>query len=130
MFRPMRRTKRAISDEDAKRLLEQGRRAVLAVNGDDGYPFAFPINYRFDADANKIFFHGAKAGQKVDALRRSDKVCLTVMGNEHYEQDEWAPYVQSTVVFGARPGSARDNGTEQLTNVAGQACPLAALLLA
>lgn len=40
MFRPMRRTKRAISDEDAKRLLEQGRRAVLAVNGDDGYPCA------------------------------------------------------------------------------------------
>ena len=38
MFRPMRRTKRAISDEDAKRLLEQCRRAVLAVNGDDGYP--------------------------------------------------------------------------------------------
>ena len=22
------------------------------------------------------------------------------MGNEHYEQGEWAPYVQSTVVFG------------------------------
>lgn len=100
MFRPMRRTKRAISDENAKHLLEQGRRAVLAVNGDDGYPFAFPINYRFDAGANKIFFHGAKAGQKVDALRRSDKVCLTVMGNERYEQGEWAPYVQSTVVFG------------------------------
>lgn len=130
MFRPMRRTKRAISDEDAKRLLEQGRRAVLAVNGDNGYPFAFPINYRFDADANKIFFHGAKAGQKVDALRRSDKVCLTVMGNEHYEQSEWAPYVQSTVVFGARLGSARDNWTEQLTNTAGQACLLAALPLA
>lgn len=128
MFRPMRRTKRAISDEDAKRLLEQGRRAALAVNGDDGYPFAFPINYRFDADANKIFFHGAKAGQKVDALRCSDKVCLTVMGNEHYEQDEWAPYVQSTAVFGARPGSARDNWTEQLANTAGQACLFAALL--
>lgn len=128
MFRPMRRTKRALSDEDAKRLLEQGRRAVLAVNGDDGYPFAFPINYRFDADANKIFFHGAKAGQKVDALRRSDKVCLTVMGNEHYEQGEWAPYVQSTAMFGARLGSARDNWTEQLTNTAGQACLLAALL--
>lgn len=130
MFRPMRRTKRAISDEDAKRLLEQGRRAVLAVNGDDGYPFAFPINYRFDADANKIFFHGAKAGQKVDALRRSDKVCLTVMGNEHYEQGEWAPYVQSAVVFGARLGSAHDNWTEQLTNTAGQACLLAASPLA
>lgn len=100
MFRPMRRAKRTISDEDARGLLAEGRRAVLAVNGDDGYPFAFPIDYRFDADANKIYFHGAKAGQKVDALRRSDKVCLTVMGNERLEDGEWAPYVQSVVVFG------------------------------
>lgn len=100
MFRPMRRAKRAISDEDARSLLAKGRRATLAVNGDDGYPFAFPIDYRFDADANKIYFHGAKAGQKVDALRRSDKVCLTVMGNERLEDGEWAPYVQSVVVFG------------------------------
>ena len=100
MFRPMRRAKRAISDEDARSLLAKGRRATLAVNGDDGYPFAFPIDYRFDADANKIYFHGAKASQKVDALRRSDKVCLTVMGNERLEDGEWAPYVQSVVVFG------------------------------
>lgn len=100
MFRPMRRAKRTISDEDARGLLAKGRRATLAVNGDDGYPFAFPIDYRFDADANKIYFHGAKAGQKVDALRRSDKVCLTVMGNERLEDGEWAPYVQSVVVFG------------------------------
>lgn len=96
----MRRMKRAIGDEDARGLLAEGRRAVLAVNGDDGYPFAFPIDYRFDAEANKIYFHGAKAGQKVDALRRSDKVCLTVMGNERLEDGEWAPYVQSVVVFG------------------------------
>lgn len=96
----MRRAKRTISDEDARSLLAKGRRATLAVNGDDGYPFAFPIDYRFDADANKIYFHGAKAGQKVDALRRSDKVCLTVMGNERLEDGEWAPYVQSVVVFG------------------------------
>lgn len=96
----MRRMKRAISDEDARGLLAEGRRAVLAVNGDDGYPLAFPIDYRFDAEANKIYFHGAKAGQKVDALRRSDKVCLTVMGNERFEDGEWAPYVQSVVVFG------------------------------
>lgn len=96
----MRRMKRAISDEDARSLLAKGRRATLAVNGDDDYPFAFPIDYRFDADANKIYFHGAKAGQKVDALRRSDKVCLTVMGNERLEDGEWAPYVQSVVVFG------------------------------
>lgn len=100
MFRPMRRTKRAISEEAAKQLLAQSRRGVLAVNGDDGYPFAIPVNYFYDQEQGKIYFHGAKSGQKVDALKKSDKVCFTVYGNEHIEPDDWAPYVQSTVVFG------------------------------
>ena len=101
MFRPLRRKARAISDEAAIELLANGRRGVLAVNGDDGYPFAIPVNYFYDADANKIYFHGAQQGHKVDSIKRCDKVCFTVMGNEHtVEGEEWAPYVQSTVVFG------------------------------
>lgn len=100
MFRPMRRKSRAISDEAARELLVQERRGVLAVNGDDSYPFALPLNYLYDPEQNRIYFHGAREGQKVDALRRSDKVCFTVMGNVHYEEGDWAPYVQSTVVFG------------------------------
>ena len=100
MFRPLRRKSRAISDEAAKDLLANGRRGVLAVNGDDGYPFAIPVNYFYDTAANKIYFHGAKAGHKVDALKRSDKVCFTVYGNEHHQEGEWAPYVQSAVAFG------------------------------
>ena len=100
MFRPMRRTNRAIPEEAAKQLLEQSRRGVLAVNGDDGYPFAFPVNYFYDRENAKIYFHGAKTGQKVDALKKCDKVCFTVYGNEHFEPGDWAPYMQSTVVFG------------------------------
>lgn len=100
MFRPLRRKSRAISDDDARTLLANERRGVLAVNGDDGYPFALPVNYYFDAEANRIYFHGSKVGHKVDALKRSDKVCFTVFGNEHYKEGDWAPYVQSTVVYG------------------------------
>lgn len=100
MFRPMRRTSRALPEQAEKQLLQQSRRGVLAVNGDDGYPFAIPVNYFYDPAQGKIYFHGAKAGQKVDALQRSDKVCFTVYGNEHLEPGDWAPYVQSTVVFG------------------------------
>ena len=44
MFRPMRRANREIPEEAAKHLLKQSRRGVLAVNGDDGYPFAIPGN--------------------------------------------------------------------------------------
>ncbi len=101
MFRPIRRKDRTISEEAAKELLLKERRGVLAVNGDDGYPYAFPINYLYDAQANKIYFHGSKAGHKVDALKRSDKVCFTVYGNEHIDAAQaWAPYVQSVVAFG------------------------------
>ena len=101
MFRSLRRKARAISDEAAKELLAHERRGVLAVNGDDGYPFAIPVNYLYDEEAGKIYIHGAKAGHKVDALKKCDKVCFTVYGNEHAAPgEEWAPYVHSAVVFG------------------------------
>lgn len=101
MFRPLRRETRAIPDADAKKLLARERRGVLAVNGDDGYPFAVPVNYLYDEEAGKIYIHGAKTGHKVDALKRCDKVCFTVYGNEHtVPGEEWAPYVQSAIAFG------------------------------
>lgn len=100
MFRSCRRKNRIISDEAAKQLLANEKRGILAVNGDDGYPFAFPVNYFYDQDNEKIYFHGAKAGHKVDALKKCDKICFTVYGNDHYEEGDWAPYVQSTIVFG------------------------------
>lgn len=99
-FRALRRTKNAITIEAAKDLLQQEKRAVLAVNGDNGYPYAIPINYYYDREAGKIYFHGAKSGHKAEALQRCDKVCLTVYGNERPVEGDWAPTLQSTVVFG------------------------------
>ena len=100
MFRPIRRKKKEIDADAAKELLQSSRRGVLAVNGDNGYPYAIPVNYFYDRNAGKIYFHGARVGHKVDALRISDKVCFTVYGNEAVREEAWAPFVQSTVVFG------------------------------
>lgn len=100
MFRPIRKTKNEISSEAAKQLLRSSRRGVLAVNGDDGYPYAIPVNYLFDGERNRIIFHGSRAGHKVDAIKACDKVCFTVFGNETVRDEVWAPYVQSVVVFG------------------------------
>lgn len=101
MFKPIRKKINEIGHSDAETLLQSNRRGVLAMNGDNGYPYAIPINYFYDCDKKKIYFHGAKAGHKVDALKTSDKVCFTVYGNERIDESEsWAPYVQSAVVFG------------------------------
>jgi uncharacterized protein len=100
MFRPLRRKSREIDTEAAESLLMHERRGILAVNGDDGYPYAVPIDYIYDREAHKIIFHGARAGYKFEALSACDKVCFTVYGNETIKKEAWAPYVQSVVIFG------------------------------
>lgn len=100
MFRPIRRKKKEISMDAAKTLLRSERRGVLAVNGDDGYPYAVPVNFYYDENDGKIYFHGSRFGHKADALKNCDKVCFTVFGNETIKDEAWAPYMQSVVVFG------------------------------
>ena len=100
MFRPMRRKKREIDQDAAREILAQGRIGVLAVNGDDGYPYAVPVNYLFDGEAGKIYFHGARAGHKYESIQSCDKVCFTVYGPENVKEETWAPFVRSAVVFG------------------------------
>lgn len=100
MFRPIRKKRNEISREAAKELLRNCRRGVLALNGENGYPYAIPINYLYDESSDKIIFHGAKAGYKVDCLKACDKICFTVYGNETVKEEAWAPFVQSAVVFG------------------------------
>lgn len=100
MFRPIRKKKNEIDVNVAQALLHNSRRGVLAVNGDDGYPYAIPVNYLYDTENQKIYFHGARAGHKVDALKACDKICFTVYGNEQIKEEAWAPFMQSVVVFG------------------------------
>lgn len=129
MFRPIRKKKNEISPEDCKKLLAAERRGVLALNGDDGYPYAVPINYWYCEEENRIYFHGARAGYKVELLRRNDKVCFTVYGNETVREEAWAPYVRSVVVFGeCRPMERDDRAVEMLRQFAGKYYPNANLV--
>ena len=70
MFREMRRKKQQLSERDSKDVLLRRTFGVLAVTGDEGYPYAVPLSYVFDEKANKIYFHCAKSGHKLDALRQ------------------------------------------------------------
>ena len=100
MFREMRRKKNELDVQEAKKLLAGARIGILAVNGDDGYPYAIPVNYYYDEADQKIYFHGSRAGHKADALKNCDKICFTVFGPEVVKEEAWAPYVKSAVVFG------------------------------
>lgn len=99
-FRMIRKKKNEIGTEAVKELLRSARRGVLALNGDEGYPYAIPINFFYDEEKERILFHGARAGHKVDAIKNCDKVCFTVLGEAEIRDEPWAPYVKSAVLFG------------------------------
>ena len=100
MFRKMRRAeKKAIPNEETIRLLQESKRGVLAVAGDDDYPYAVPVNYYYDAAAGKIYFHSSLAGHKVDAMKRNPKICFTVYGEPEIKDFDWAPYGISQRLF-------------------------------
>lgn len=54
MFREIRKKRNKIEDSAAEELLQNSRRGVLAVNGDDGYPYAIPLNYFYDRDTRPV----------------------------------------------------------------------------
>ena len=97
-FRPMRRTRQQLSDQETEDILLRGKTGVLAVNGDGGYPYAVPVNYVYRD--GKIVFHGALAGHKFDAMARDDKVCFCVIDRDEVVPDEFATYYKSAVAFG------------------------------
>lgn len=98
MFRNMRRLKQQISEQECVDVLTHAPRGILAVHGEDGYPYAFPMNYIY-LDG-KIYFHSAKAGHKLDALASDNKVSFCVMDAGFCKSGDWALNINSVVIFG------------------------------
>ena len=88
-FRPMRRKRQQLSDEESIGILEKATSGTLALLGDNGYPYAVPISYVYSE--GKLFFHSALSGHKVDAIRNCDKASFCVI-----EQDEVKPEKYTT----------------------------------
>ena len=98
MERMMRRFKQQLPIEEAKQILIHGKECVLALAGDDGYPYAVPINYVYDGE--HIYLHSALQGHKIDALRRNHKLSLCVIDKDDIVPEEFTTYFRSVIVFG------------------------------
>ena len=100
MFRKMRRTPQALSLDEMTDLLKKETRGVLSVQGDDGYPYGVPINHYYDEETNRLYFHGANFGHRVDAVKKDPKVSYCVFGQDYQKEGDWAKYVKSVIIFG------------------------------
>lgn len=100
MFREMRRHAQQLTEEQCLKILREEPRGVLAVHGDDDYPYTVPLDFYFDEENGKIYFHCAKVGHKIDALLKDNKVSFCVMDKGYHKPGHWEWNVRSVVAFG------------------------------
>ena len=98
IFRPMRRKKQALSQKEIVDILQRSSSGVLAVLGDDDYPYAVPISYVYDG--KNIYFHSAKSGHKIDAIQKTRKVSFCVIDQDLVIPQEYTTYFRSVIAFG------------------------------
>ena len=114
MFRKMRRHRQQLSQEECVEILTNEPRGVLALLGDDDYPYAIPMSHVY-VDG-KIYFHGAMTGHKNDAVKKHDKASYCVMDNG-VKTDWWYTF-RSVIVFGRiRTLTDRDEKIDKLTHI-------------
>ena len=99
MFRTMRRFKQQISEEECIRILQEEKRGILSMHGEDGYPYGIPMNHWYNPENGKLYFHCAKTGHKLDAIRKNDKVSYCVYDQGFLKDGDWALNIRSVVVF-------------------------------
>ena len=98
MFREMRRKGQALPAAAGVEILERGTSGVLALSGDEGYPYAVPISYVYHD--GKLYFHCARGGHKIDAIARSDKASFCVIDQDQVIPEKYTAYFRSVIAFG------------------------------
>lgn len=98
MFRELRRKRQELSLGECIDILSKGTSGVLALLGDNNYPYAIPISYVYDN--SKLYFHGAKSGHKIDAIKRHDKASFCVINQDEIIPKEYTTYFRSVIAFG------------------------------
>lgn len=97
-FRPMRRKSQLLPEAECLAILNRAASGVLALSGDNGYPYAVPLSYVYAG--GKLYFHGAKQGHKLDAVRRESKASFCVVDQDEVVPEKYATNYRSVIVFG------------------------------
>ncbi|MBR2491162.1 MAG: pyridoxamine 5'-phosphate oxidase family protein [Ruminiclostridium sp.] len=95
---PMHKADRQLSPEDTLAILKKGDHGTLSVNGDDGYPYAVPINYIVVNDT--VYLHSAPYGYKMECLEKSKKCCFSVIVSARIIPHKITAAFESVIITG------------------------------
>ena len=98
MERPMRRIRQRLDQAACEEILTRNTSGVLALHGDDGYPYAVPLSYVWAE--GKLIFHGATSGHKLDAMRRDARASFCVIDADVVIPERFTTHYRSVICFG------------------------------
>ena len=98
MFRKMRRFKQQLSQEECEQILKEATHGVLGLIGDDGYPYTVPLSHVYRD--GRIYFHCAREGHKIDAIKNNEKVSFCVVSQDEVMPKERTTAYISVIAFG------------------------------
>ena len=123
----MRRAAQELDEETCLEMIRRATSGVLSVVGDGGYPYGVPMSYVY-VDG-KFYFHCAKTGHKIDALRACDKACFTIIDRDDVVADEFTTYFRSVICFGhVRILETPDESDEKKSSEINREMPALAML--
>lgn len=98
MFPEMRRKKQQLSNEETEAILRRGSHGVLALLGNEGWPYALPISYVYDE--GRLYFHCAAAGHKLEAIAREPRASFCVVDMDEVIPELFTTAYRSAIAFG------------------------------
>lgn len=75
----MRRIDRALTAEQAWAIVDGCEDCVVSMTEPDGAPYAVPLN--FAREGERLYFHSAVVGHKLDCLRQHSRVCVVCVAD-------------------------------------------------
>jgi nitroimidazol reductase NimA-like FMN-containing flavoprotein (pyridoxamine 5'-phosphate oxidase superfamily) len=72
----MRRKEREITDRKEIDGIVYSARVMHLALADNNMPFLVPVFYAYDGSS--LYFHSAKAGTKIDILKRNSQICFEI----------------------------------------------------
>ena len=97
-FRDIRRTDRALTEEQAREILTRAEHGVLATVGAEGWPYAVPVNHVLAGDV--LYIHCAQEGHKLENIAHEERVSFCAVADARVLPASLSTLYESTIVFG------------------------------
>jgi len=94
---PVRRQDRLLDENSAEQLLASGEYGFLSF-GDQNGGYGIPINYAYDKD--KLYFHCAPEGRKLEYVDNSNSVSFCVVGKTQVQPSKFTTGYESVLISG------------------------------